>query len=67
MTIIPYTSNVGYDYKSFKAVAQVTDIPLALAVKSDSPIKTIKDYVEYARTNPGKCVMEAQEQEISNM
>lgn len=54
VTIIPYTSNVGYDYKSFKAVAQVTDIPLALAVKSDSPIKTIKDYVEYARTNPGK-------------
>lgn len=54
VTIIPYTSNVGYDYKSFKAVAQVTDIPLALAVRADSPIKTVNDYIEYAKANPGK-------------
>lgn len=54
ITIVPYTANVGYDYKSFKAVAQLTDIPLALSVRADSPIKTLKDYIEYAKKNPGK-------------
>jgi tripartite-type tricarboxylate transporter receptor subunit TctC len=54
VTIVPYTSNVGYDYQSFRAVAQMTDIPLALAVKADSPLKTVKEFVEYAKANPGK-------------
>lgn len=54
VTIVPYTSNVGYDYTSFKAVAQMTDIPLALTVKADSSIKTVKEFVEYAKANPGK-------------
>lgn len=54
VTIVPYTSNVGYDYKSFRAVAQMTDIPLALTVKADSPIKTVKEFVEFAKENPGK-------------
>jgi tripartite-type tricarboxylate transporter receptor subunit TctC len=54
VTIVPYTSNVGYDYTSFKAVAQMTDIPLALTVKADSPIKDLKGFIEYARNNPGK-------------
>ncbi len=54
VTIVPYTSNVGYDYTSLRAVAQMTDIPLAITVKSDSPIKTLKDFVEFAKANPGK-------------
>lgn len=54
VTIAPYTSNVGYDYTSLKAVAQMTDIPLVLTVKADSPFKTLKDYVEFAKQNPGK-------------
>lgn len=54
VTIVPYTSNVGYDYTSFRAVAQMTDIPLALTVNADSPIKTIKEFVEFAKANPGK-------------
>lgn len=53
-TIVPVTSKVGYDYKSFKAVAQMTDIPLALTVRKDSPIKNLKDFIEYAKKNPGK-------------
>ncbi len=54
VTIVPVTSKVGYDYKSFKAVAQMTDIPLALTVKKDSPIKNLKEFVEFAKKNPGK-------------
>jgi tripartite-type tricarboxylate transporter receptor subunit TctC len=54
ITIVPYTSNVGYTYQDFKAVAQLTDIPLAITVNKNSPIKTLKDYVDYAKKNPGK-------------
>ena len=54
ITIAPYTSNVGYDYTALRAVAQMTDIPLALTVKADSPIKNLKEFVEYAKNNPGK-------------
>lgn len=54
VTIVPYTSAVGYDYKSFKSVAQLTDIPLALSVRADSQIKTLADYIAYAKANPGK-------------
>jgi tripartite-type tricarboxylate transporter receptor subunit TctC len=54
VTIVPYTSNGGYDYTAVRAVAQMTDIPLALTVKADSPIKNVKEFVEYAKSNPGK-------------
>jgi tripartite-type tricarboxylate transporter receptor subunit TctC len=54
VTIVPYTSRVGYDYTSFRAVAQMTDIPLALTVKADSSIKNLKEFIEYAKNNPGK-------------
>ncbi len=54
ITIAPYTPNVGYDYTSLKAVAQMTDIPLALTVKADSPFKTLKEFVEHAKQNPGR-------------
>lgn len=54
ITIVPYTANVGYDYKSFKPVAQITDIPLALAVHADSSINSLEEYVNYAKSNPGK-------------
>ncbi len=54
VTIIPYTTKVAYDYTSLEAVAQLTDIPLAVAVSKNSPLKTLKDFVEYAKANPGK-------------
>ena len=54
ITIVPYTAAVGYDYKSFKPVAQITDIPLALAVQADSDIKTLEDYIKYAQEHPGE-------------
>ncbi|WP_337997310.1 tripartite tricarboxylate transporter substrate binding protein [Oleispirillum naphthae] len=54
ITIAPYTSNVGYDHTALRAVAQMTDIPLALTVKADSSFKNLKEFVEYAKKNPGK-------------
>lgn len=54
VTIAPFTANVGYDNNSFTPIAQMTDIPLCIAVPADSPIKDLKGFVEYAKANPGK-------------
>jgi tripartite-type tricarboxylate transporter receptor subunit TctC len=39
---------------AMRPVILVTETAICLAVKGDSPFKTIKDLVEYAKANPGK-------------
>ena len=53
LTIAPYTSDTGYTYEDFKMVAQLTDIPIGVAVNKSSDIKTMEDFVEYCKANPG--------------
>ena len=50
----PQLKNTGYTLKDFRAVAQVTNMWLSLAVNSDSGIKDIKGLIEAAKANPGK-------------
>jgi tripartite-type tricarboxylate transporter receptor subunit TctC len=40
--------------EEMRPVIEVTETPICLAVKGDSPFKTVKDVVEYAKQNPGK-------------
>jgi tripartite-type tricarboxylate transporter receptor subunit TctC len=43
-----------FDYRMFDGVARVSiELPL-LAVRADAPWKTLKEFVEYAKANPGK-------------
>jgi tripartite-type tricarboxylate transporter receptor subunit TctC len=45
---------LSFDYKAFDAVARVSvELPV-LAVRSDSPWKTLADFMAYAKANPGK-------------
>lgn len=53
LTIAPYSSDINYTYEDFRAVAQITDIPLSLAVHKNSPFQTLEDFVQYAKDNPG--------------
>ncbi len=54
LTIAPYSSDTGYTYDTaFKAVAQLTDIPISIAVNKNSDIKTMEDFVAYCKANPG--------------
>ncbi len=54
LTIAPYSSDTGYTYdKAFKAVAQLTDIPISIAVNKNSDIKTMEDFVNFCKANPG--------------
>jgi len=40
--------------KAFDPVVLITSAPLVLVVPAKSPIMTAKDFIEYARKNPGK-------------
>jgi tripartite-type tricarboxylate transporter receptor subunit TctC len=43
-----------FDYKAFDAVARVSVETPALAVRNDAPWKTLKEFINYAKANPGK-------------
>jgi tripartite-type tricarboxylate transporter receptor subunit TctC len=45
----------GYDpLASFATVGQVANVPNVLVVSSGSPVRTLKDFVELARSKPGR-------------
>ncbi len=45
---------LSFDFKAFDAVARVSVETPAIAVRSDSPWKTLRELVDYAKANPGK-------------
>ncbi|MCS7233808.1 MAG: tripartite tricarboxylate transporter substrate binding protein [Synergistetes bacterium] len=45
---------VQFDANSFEPVALVVNDPCYILVKKDAPWKDLKEYVEYAKQNPGK-------------
>jgi tripartite-type tricarboxylate transporter receptor subunit TctC len=47
--------NAGYDaVKSFAPVAIVSQSPLLLVIHPSLPVKSVKEFVAYAKANPGK-------------
>lgn len=44
---------LGYDPQSIKPIARIVDDPTAIVVPANSEIKTLKDFVEAAKANPG--------------
>jgi tripartite-type tricarboxylate transporter receptor subunit TctC len=52
---IPHMQKVSFDtLKDFTWIACLTGYTFGLVVPADSPIKSIKDLVDYAKANPGK-------------
>lgn len=49
-----HMSVVQFDVNSFEPVILVVNDPCYILVRSDSPWKNLKDYVDYARKNPEK-------------
>ena len=48
-------SQLPYDtLKDFQAVARTAQQPLALIVNNDVPVKSLKEFIDYAKRNPGK-------------
>jgi len=59
ISIFPVSERVNgkqpsYELKDFAPIALVTADPTVLVVRADSPYKTVKDFVEAAKANPGK-------------
>ncbi len=52
-----YTTRTGVSFKKVDPVIMVIDMPAALAVKTDAPWKNFKEYISYAKANPGKVQM----------
>ena len=52
---VPHMQKVEWDpLKDFTYIIGITGYTFGVVVKSDSPIKTLKDLVDYAKANPGK-------------
>lgn len=50
-----FISQLSYDpQKDFVPIAALARTPLFLAVNADTPIKTLKDFVDYAKAHPGR-------------
>ncbi len=49
-----HLGTTSFDYKAFDAVARVSVETPALAVRNDAPWKTLKEFINYAKANPGK-------------
>lgn len=48
-------ANLGYDIAAdFRAVALLGTVPNMLVVNPSLPVRTVQDYIDYARANPGK-------------
>ncbi len=52
---MPYLEKIPYNpLKDLKFIMEFVDLTFGVIVKADSPFKTFKDLVVYARQNPGK-------------
>jgi len=51
--VFTYFFEAPYSSKDFKAISCVAATAMSYAVKADAPWDTMKDFVEYARKNPG--------------
>ena len=52
---LPHMQKMQFDpLKDFTYIACLTGYTFGLVVKADSPVKTLKDLVDYAKTNPDK-------------
>jgi tripartite-type tricarboxylate transporter receptor subunit TctC len=52
---LPHMQKMQFDpLKDFTYILNMTGYTFGMVVKSDSPIKSLKDLVDYAKANPGK-------------
>lgn len=54
LTWAPQLRKVTYQLEDFVPVVTFANMPMMIAVNADSGWKTLKDFVEYAKKNPGK-------------
>jgi tripartite-type tricarboxylate transporter receptor subunit TctC len=53
VTILPHQVKTAFTYKDFEPIINVVDDPAMFQVRADSPWKTLSEFLDYARKNPG--------------
>lgn len=54
-TVIPHLNDkLQYKLSDFEPVAAVCSVPFAFVVKKDFPARDMREFIAYAKTNPGK-------------
>jgi tripartite-type tricarboxylate transporter receptor subunit TctC len=53
LTILPHQVATAFTYKNFEPVINVVSDPSMFLVRSDAPWKGLKDFLDYAKKNPG--------------
>ena len=53
LTILPHQVKTAFTYRSFEPVINVVQDPAMFQVRADSPWKTLREFLDYARKNPG--------------
>lgn len=54
LTTLPHLGLSPITYQNFKPVGMMNYEPAAITVRADSPWQTMKDFLDYAKANPGK-------------
>jgi tripartite-type tricarboxylate transporter receptor subunit TctC len=55
LTVAPHMMKVGYDpIKDLAPITMAVNFPSVLVVNKDLPIKNFKQFIDYAKANPGK-------------
>jgi len=52
LTILPHRVKTAYTYESFEPIINVVKDPGMFLVRSDSPWKSLKEFLDYAKNNP---------------
>jgi tripartite-type tricarboxylate transporter receptor subunit TctC len=53
LAIVPHQAATAFTHKSFEPVINVVQDPAMFQVRADAPWKTLADFLDYARKNPG--------------
>ena len=53
LTILPHQVSTAFTYKSFEPVINVVDDPSMFMVRSDAPWKSLAEFLDFAKKNPG--------------
>jgi len=53
VTILPHQVKTAFTYQSFEPIINVVQDPAMLQVRAEAPWKTLNEFLDYARKNPG--------------
>ena len=53
LTILPHQVKTAFTYKDFEPIINIVDDPAMFQVRADSPWKTLREFLDYAKKNPG--------------